>query len=150
MRLPDLALLACRVILGGLFLIAGLTKAYDPAGFATEIQNYHLLPWVGGVLFSLFLPWVEIFAGGALFLKRFERGALLLISAMLIAYCAALISAMARGLNIECGCFGRLISSTGIVWALVRNVGLMVLAGILWIFGRPPVGRLGQAPSGPL
>ena len=146
MRLPGLALMACRVILGGLFLIAGLTKAYDPAGFATEIQNYHLVPWVGGVLLSLFLPWVEIIAGGTLFLKRLERGALLLISAMLLAYCAALISAMARGLNIECGCFGRLISSTGIVWALVRNVGLIVLAGILWIFGRRP----GRAPSAPL
>ena len=135
MRLPILALIACRVILGGLFLIAGLTKAYDPAGFATEIQKYHLVPWVGGVLLALFLPWVEIFAAGALFLKRFQRGALLLISAMLIAYCAALISAMARGLNIDCGCFGRLISSTGIVWALIRNAGLMILAGILWIFG---------------
>ena len=146
MRLPILALIACRVILGGLFLIAGLTKAYDPAGFATEIQNYHLVPWVGGVLLALFLPWVEIFAAGALFLKRFQRGALLLISAMLIVYCAALISAMARGLNIDCGCFGRLISSTGIVWALARNAGLMILAGVLWIFGRPPVGRLGQAP----
>jgi len=135
MRLPILALIACRVILGGLFLIAGLTKAYDPAGFATEIQNYHLVPWVGGVLLALFLPWVEIFAAGALFLKRFQRGALLLISAMLIVYSAALISAMARGLNIDCGCFGRLISSTGIVWALIRNAGLMIPAGILWIFG---------------
>jgi len=135
MRLPGLALMACRVILGGLFLIAGLTKAYDPAGFATEIQNYHLVPWVGGVLLALFLPWVEIFAAGALFLKRFQRGALLLISAMLIIYSAALISAMARGLNIDCGCFGRLISSTGIVWALIRNAGLMIPAGILWIFG---------------
>ena len=135
MRLPGIALMACRVILGGLFLIAGLTKAYDPAGFATEIQNYHLLPWVGGVLLSLFLPWVEIIAASALFLKRFERGALLLIGAMLIVYCAALISAMARGLNIDCGCFGRLISSTGIVWALIRNAGLMIPAGILWIFG---------------
>jgi len=143
MRLPGLALISCRVILGGLFLIAGVTKAYDPAGFATEIQNYHLVPWLGGVLLSLYLPWVEIFAGGALLLKRFERGALLLISAMLIAYCAALISAMARGLNIDCGCFGRLISSTGIAWALIRNAGLMILTGILWIFGRAP----GQAPS---
>ena len=137
MKLPDLGVMACRVILGGLFLIAGLTKAYDPAGFATEIQNYHLVPWVGGVLLALFLPWVEIFAAGALFLKRFQRGALLLISAMLIVYSAALISAMARGLNIDCGCFGRLISSTGIAWALVRNGGLMILAGILWVFGRP-------------
>lgn len=135
MKLPDLGVMACRVILGGLFLIAGLTKAYDPAGFATEIQKYHLVPWVGGVLLALFLPWVEIFAGGALFLKRFQRGALLLISAMLIVYSAALISAMARGLNIDCGCFGRLISSTGIVWALIRNAGLMIPAGILWIFG---------------
>jgi len=135
MRLPGIALLACRVILGGLFLLAGLTKAYDPAGFTTEIQNYHLVPWVGGVLLALFLPWVEIFAAGALFLKRFQRGALLLISAMLIIYSAALISAMARGLNIDCGCFGRLISSTGIVWALIRNAGLMIPAGILWIFG---------------
>jgi len=84
---------------------------------------------------ALFLPWVEIFAAGALFLKRFQRGALLLISAMLIIYSAALISAMARGLNIDCGCFGRLISSTGIVWALIRNAGLMIPAGILWIFG---------------
>ena len=123
----------CRVILGALFLFAGVTKAYDPANFATEIQNYQLVPWVAGVLLALFLPWVEIVAGSSLLLRRFERGALLLMSAMLVVFSAALISAMVRGLSIDCGCFGRAIPSTGTVWPLIRNVGLMVLASILWI-----------------
>ncbi|MGA8655168.1 MAG: MauE/DoxX family redox-associated membrane protein [Chthoniobacterales bacterium] len=132
-RVPGLVLRVCRVVLGGLFMFAGVTKAYDPAGFATEIQNYQLLPWVGCVLLALFLPWVEVLAGGSLFLKGCERGALLLISTMLVAFSAALISAMVRGLNIDCGCFGRAIPSTGVVWPLIRNVGLMILAGMLWI-----------------
>ena len=133
MRFPDLALTSCRVILGGLFLIAGVTKAYDPAAFATEIQNYQLLPWVGDVLLSLFLPWVEIFAGCALFFKRFERGALLLISAMLIAYSIALVSAIVRGLNIDCGCFGKVFTATGTTVPLLRNLVLLVFTGILWM-----------------
>lgn len=152
-RFPGLALIACRIILGALFLLAGVTKAYDPAGFATEIQNYQIVPWVGDVLLSLFLPWVEIFAAAALFWKRFERGALLLISAMLVAYTAALISALVRGLNIDCGCFGRAILSTGILWAVLRNVGLAILAGVLWICRtrdpRLPVAPARHALGGP-
>lgn len=138
-----LLLTACRVLLGGLFVFAGAAKAYDPASFATEIQNYQLLPWVGGALLSLYLPWVEILAGSSLFLRRFERGALLVISAMLVAFSAALISAMVRGLSIDCGCFGRAIPSTGTVWPLVRNAGLAILAGVLWfcrVRGRPGSG----------
>jgi hypothetical protein len=47
-----------RVGLGALFIFAGVTKAYDPAAFAIEIQRYNLVPWILAALASIYLPWL--------------------------------------------------------------------------------------------
>ncbi len=121
-----------RIALGALFVFAGVAKAYDPGEFATEIQKYNLLPWVPGVLVALYLPWLEILAGLLLALKIFEKGALLVLTALLVIFTLALGSAMVRGLNIDCGCFGKAFASTGTTIPLVRNLALLILAGFIW------------------
>lgn len=121
-----------RIALGALFVFAGVAKAYDPGEFATEIQKYNLLPWVPGVLVALYLPWLEILAGLLLALKIFEKGALLVLTVLLVIFTLALGSAMVRGLNIDCGCFGKAFTSTGTTIPLVRNLVLLILAGFIW------------------
>ena len=122
-----------RLLLGGLFVFAGATKIYDPAIFATELERYQLLPWKAGVAVSIYLPWVEFFAGLCLFVNRLERGALLLITLLLIVFTFALAGALTRGLSIDCGCFGHTMMSTGTIVPLLRNLAMLLLAGILWM-----------------
>ena len=122
-----------RIVIGALFVFAGATKAYDPAAFASEIQRYQLLPWLFGALLAAYLPWLEITSGLFLILGRFERGALLLVSVLLLTFTIALGSAIARGLSIDCGCFGKTFQSTGTVVPLVRNLLLLVGVGVLWV-----------------
>jgi putative oxidoreductase len=131
-RLVKLSRVFVRIALGALFIFAGATKAYDPGAFAIEIQRYNLIPWMPGALASVYLPWLEILAGVLLVLKRFERGALLLITCLLVVFSFALASATFRGLSIDCGCFGKAFTATGTIFPLVRNILLLAFTDFLW------------------
>jgi putative oxidoreductase len=138
-RWPDLVKLGCvvvRIIVGALFVLAGATKAYDPGAFAIEIQRYQLVPWILAAFISVYLPWLEMLSGALLLLKRFERGALLLTTLLLVIFTLALASAMFRGLSIDCGCFGKAFTATGTTVPLLRNLLLLVFTGILWMESR--------------
>ena len=131
-RFLRVARLVARIALGALFVFSGAAKAYDPADFATEVQKYNLLPWIPGVILALYLPWLEILCGFLLALKKFDRGALLVIIGLLVIFTVALASAMFRGLDIDCGCFGKAFTSTGTTIPMVRNLLLILVAGFIW------------------
>ena len=100
----------CRIELALVFLAAAWPKISDPAGFAKSIFNYQLLPDVAINPLAIFLPWLELFSAFALLAApALRRGALWLIAAMTVVFIGAIASAMARGLDIDCGCF----STTG-------------------------------------
>jgi putative oxidoreductase len=132
-RSMKLARLLVRIALGALFIFAGATKAYDPGAFAIEIQRYNLVPWTPAALASIYLPWLELILGALLIVKKFERGALLLIGSLLLVFTFALASATFRGLGIDCGCFGKAFTATGTIFPLVRNVVLLGLTIFLWL-----------------
>lgn len=131
-RLLKLSRVFVRIALGALFVFAGVLKAYDPGAFAIEIQRYNLIPWFPGAVASVYLPWLEILAGVLLVWKKFERGALFLITCLLFVFSFALASATFRGLSIDCGCFGKAFTATGTIFPLVRNILLLAFTGFLW------------------
>ena len=131
-RVANIIRTVVRIALGGLFVFAGATKAYDPGAFAVEIQRYNLIPWLPGALAAVYLPWLEILVGALLVVNRFDRGALMLIICLLLVFSFALASATVRGLGIDCGCFGKAFAATGTVFPLVRNLLLLAGAGFLW------------------
>lgn len=101
---------SCRLLLAAVYLAAAWPKIADPAGFARSIFNYQLLPDALINPLALFLPWLELFAALALLaVTPLRRGALQLIAAMTVVFIGAIASAMARGIDIDCGCF----STTG-------------------------------------
>jgi putative oxidoreductase len=117
----------CRVLLGALFLAAGIFKGRDVTTFAGEIAAYRLLPYALNYLLAATLPYVEVLAGGLLLLGRNVRGAALLTALLTVVFLGAILSAMLRGLEIDCGCFGG--AAVLPLWvALVRDVGILVLA----------------------
>lgn len=94
------------VVVGALFVYTGALKAWDPLGFASDIENYHLVPWWVGVRAAFYLPWLELLCGLALILRRLELGAVAILTTLMVGFIGAIISARARGIDITCGCFG--------------------------------------------
>ncbi len=136
---------ALDLVAGGLFIWAGVLKALDPGGFAEDIFNYRMLPWTVGLLFAFLLPWLEIFCGLALVLRRLYAGALATLLLLVIFFTGATVAARARGLDISCGCFGK--ASMG--WNFWVHVSVLAgLFGLLlllaWRHQRAP-GRPGSA-----
>jgi putative oxidoreductase len=129
--------LVLRTLVAALFLFAAITKLIDPSSFAQQIANYQLTPWPVSAGLSLFLPALELCVGICLLVGRWESGALVWTTFLLAIFSGALITAIARGLSIDCGCFGRSVENTGTIWPLIRNLGLLVVTGFLW-FSRKP------------
>jgi putative oxidoreductase len=124
--------ISLRTGLAILFLFAATTKLIDPAEFAQQIANYQLVPWPVAAILAVFLPALEFCLGLALLLGRLEKGALIWAATLLIIFTGALVTAVARGLSIDCGCFGRSVENTGTVGPLIRNLVLLVITGLLW------------------
>ena len=125
--------LLLRVAIAALFLFAAITKLVDPSSFAQQIANYQLTPWPATALLAIFLPALELCVGISLLLGRWESGALVWVAILLTIFSGALLSAIVRGLSIDCGCFGRSIENTGTLWPLIRNLVLLVVTGFLWL-----------------
>ncbi len=96
---------ACRLAVGGVFLVACWDKLMDPAGFAKAIHNYRLVPWALLHPWANFLPVLELTAGAALVLGLARRGAALVLGGLTLVFIVAIASALVRGLDISCGCF---------------------------------------------
>ena len=124
-------ILAFRIVLGIVFLYASFEKIRDPGSFSGNIQNYQMLPYGITNLFSIFLPWVELYVGACLILGVFVDGSALLSVGMLVMFIIALGQALARGLDIECGCFSQEGSLVGLD-ILARDIVWLVIAVLVW------------------
>ncbi len=98
--------LGLRVILALVFINASLDKIDAPAVFAIAVENYHLVPSFLSNTIAIILPWLEFWCGISLLTGIWQRGGAMLIAFMSCIFIFALISAMVRGLEIDCGCFG--------------------------------------------
>jgi putative oxidoreductase len=94
------------LIVGGIFIYAGVLKVLDPVQFGLDIDNYKLLPWFISVRLAFYLPWLEIFCGVALVFRFLYCGGLSILTALTSIFIGATVAAKARGLDITCGCFG--------------------------------------------
>ena len=121
------------LIFGAVFVFAGFVKARDPGLFLVHIRGFRILPDPFAAWLALGLPWLEIFCGLAVIAGCCRRGGLLLLNLCLIAFLAALLAAWARGLDIECGCFGSTFKP-GVRVELALDLAL--LAAGLWLLLR--------------
>src|SRR6266508_5412644 len=117
------------VIVAGIFIYAGAIKALDPVQFASDIDNYKIVPWPVSVVLAFYLPWLEIFCGFALVVRLLYRGALSISTALILQFTFATVAAKVRGLDITCGCFGHASQHWSFPSHLATN--LAILAGLL-------------------
>ena len=102
---PWLTLLV-RLILGGVLIVAGVLKVGNLQKSAMAVRAYELLPiWMANFL-GYSLPWIEIGIGVLLVIGVSVRVMGLLGALIMLAFIIAIAQAWARGLSIDCGCFG--------------------------------------------
>ncbi len=101
------AVLMLRVVLGLVFVYAAYTKLRDPwAIFAMSIDSYKLLPEWGVIAVARTLPWFELLLGAALIIGVGLRYSSVAGAALLGFFFITMAISYARGLQIDCGCFG--------------------------------------------
>jgi uncharacterized membrane protein YphA (DoxX/SURF4 family) len=135
--------IACGVfawIFGGVFLFAGVLKVRDPQLFTMQVRAFELLPDPLNAFLALGLPWLEIFCGLAVISGWLRTGGLLLLDAALLVFIGVLGSALARGKQIDCGCFGG-AAHLSQVQELSLDVALLIV-GIVLLVGAVRSARL--------
>jgi uncharacterized membrane protein YphA (DoxX/SURF4 family) len=126
--------LVLRLIVAAVFLAAALPKIGDPRSFATDIDNYRLLP--DGLIgpFAVGVPLLEAVIGLALLTGVHARGAAVLASGMLVVFAIAMVQAIGRGIDLDCGCFGHVVE-TRVSWLTVGRNVLLALACVAITLG---------------
>ncbi len=129
-RAIGIAVLVLRVVIGGIFIVAGAGKVGHPADFAAQIAGFQLVP--RGVIapMAIVLPYLEILLGGYLVLGLFTRAAAWCAVALLALFDAAIASAVVRGMTVSCGCFGP-TDKTVTTWAEVARDAIFVVLAIV-------------------
>lgn len=125
---------AFRIITGGIFLISGLAKISDPVRFILTLREFRLFPEIIIPLTAIYLPWLEFMLGLLVILGVLYRTASLMLACLNFIFMLAISSVIARGIEVDCGCFGLLadilkIPDMADIKAVIRNL-LFVGMGI--------------------
>lgn len=137
-----------RLLLGSIFLSSALPKLRHPRIFASIIQAYYLLPktWLRPLAHTL--PWLELVLGLMLLLGWQTRFAALASGTLLLLFLIAMSINLARGRkDLDCGCSGKKHAQK-IGWkTIVRNVGLILLALPIAVWGGGFLALDNQSPT---
>jgi uncharacterized membrane protein YphA (DoxX/SURF4 family) len=125
-----------RVVVGGVWLVAGVLKLPAPAETVRTVRAYQLLPESVVPAVGTCLPLVEVLVGGCLLLGLLTRLTAALSTILQAAFIIGIASVWARGLSIDCGCFGggatpSANASAAYPWDIARDVGLLLLSAYL-------------------
>jgi uncharacterized membrane protein YphA (DoxX/SURF4 family) len=138
---PYLAL-PIRGYLAAVFLAACYHKLLAPGSFALDIATYQILPLSLINLMAIILPWIELVAGVMLLVAFRTRAAALLVSGMLFVFTVAISIAVAKGLDMSCGCFASQgTAEDPISWhTVLRDASWLTLALYVLVFDHTPFG----------
>lgn len=123
-------LLLLRLVVGGVFIWAAVTKIADPLTFAQDVSNYRLVGRTLSFLTAIILPYVELIAGLFLIVGIFPRASALLISGLLMFFIVLVAVTILRGIDVECGCFGT-FSRKADIWLIVEDTVWFIMALVL-------------------
>jgi len=124
--------LSARLILGGVFVYASFDKILHPAAFAEAVYNYQILPDGLINLTAIVLPCMELVLGIFLIINFWMPGTVVMSNLLLITFIVTLLFNMARGLNINCGCFSTTaVESSMNVLTVLRDTSFLAISGYL-------------------
>ncbi|MBC2933169.1 DoxX family protein [Nocardioides sp. zg-1228] len=139
MAVKDWFGLVARLATGGVWVAAGALKLPYPAESVRAVRAYDLLPEAIVPAVGHLLPVLEVVIGLCLILGVLVRGSSVVSALLYLAFIIGISSAWARGLSIDCGCFGGggEIPDAAAKYPreIARDVVLMALSG--WLVVRP-------------
>jgi len=125
----------CRLVLGSVLIYASIDKIVDPAAFGKIIFSYQLLPDQMINITAIVLPWLELVVGILLVFQLWMPGTIMLINTLFMVFTGAILSALLRGLDINCGCFSTSGGEGSInMITFFRDFSFIVMAFFLLIF----------------
>lgn len=131
--------LLARLVTGGVWVVAGAIKLPDPASSVDAVRAYQLLPEAVVPTVGQLLPVVEVVVGLALVAGLLTRGAAVVSAVLFVAFIVGIASAWARGLTIDCGCFGGggydPDAASKYPWEIARDVALLAASLFLVVAG---------------
>ena len=132
----DIAGLAARLVVGGVFIYAGAVKALAPAEeFGYAIESYQVINAKLSLWAAYVMPWIELWAGLLLAAGVFTRLSAVFNAAMLVFFEFLLAQAWLRHLPVtSCGCFGS-TGSNSIGHEFLQNLVLLALAWLAFRYG---------------
>lgn len=128
---PWIGLLA-RLVLGGVLFVAGFLKVGTPDKSQMAVRAYEMLPVGLANVIGLALPYIEVALGLLLILGAATRIAAIFGGLIMFVFIIAIAQAWARGLTIDCGCFGGggtiAKEDTRYLQEILRDIGLVISA----------------------
>ena len=135
----DLVGTLARLGLAAVWLVSGALKAIDLDQAVVAVRAYDVLPRAAADVVAAVLPFFEIALGLLLLLGIGTRLVAVISGGLLLVFIAGVAQAWARGLSIDCGCFGGggavAPGATAYVQEIVRDIGFLALAA--WLVVRP-------------
>ena len=125
-----------RIILAFTFLLAAIPKIVDPAGFALDISHYDIFPKIFINIIAITVPWIEMLIAISILFYVFDKGGILLVNLMLLAFLMLLGQALIRGLDIDCGCFGHSGAREAVSKAFLRDLFFVSWSILLYLFAK--------------
>ena len=144
-----------RLVLGGVLLAAGGLKVLKPTESANAVAAYKILPTNVAHLVGYALPWLEVALALLLIVGFMVRPAAVLSGLIMVVFAIAIASVWARGMLIDCGCFGgggeidpsfaSEVRRTYFI-EIMRDLGLALAGLYLYFF---PYGKLSLEKAAP-
>ena len=136
------ALIALRYVLGITFLLSAFSKLGNPPGFLGQVYAYEMVNADAGAIVAMWLPWIELLLGICLLSGFLLHGALIISTSLAVGFVYLQASALSRGLDIDCGCFGNSIDSPIDYSTIARTaffLALCVTAATLTVIKNVPL-----------
>ena len=129
----DWAGLVVRVVLAAVWGWAALSKIGNPRRFVQAVRAYDAAPeWLSKAI-GYGLPMLELVVAILLLIGLITRYAAVVSAVLLVVFLIGIAQAAARGLQIQCGCFGGggQTSSTSYLLDVLRDLVLLALSAFL-------------------
>jgi uncharacterized membrane protein YphA (DoxX/SURF4 family) len=127
-----------RLLLAAVFAVAAVTKIGDPPAMVRAVRAYQLVPEPAVRPLAYALPYVELALAVLLLLGLGVRYVAAVTGLLLVVFLVGVASAWARGLRIDCGCFGGggVTDDPQYTLEILRDTGLLVVAGVVTLLPR--------------
>jgi SAM-dependent methyltransferase/uncharacterized membrane protein YphA (DoxX/SURF4 family) len=130
-------LIAARVALAGIFVVAAMTKLLDMRGFRSALAGFGLTgAWVP--VAAVLIPLAELIAAGLVIAASTARAGAAVAVVLLLTFELAIALALRRGTAPECHCFGQLHSRPAGGETLARNALFLAVALVVLVAGPGP------------